>query len=216
MAAILAGTLLPAFPEAWKGKTPFLSTRIALGSTSQQVQVIIITPAFENEWLFKHTYLLWLASWSHSKSKGMSCSTAKNSRKSLNTVRARLLVLPAGLGPGGQGLQGFAENIANTFKPGKLLFFGPGILQIPDWSPHCFSQKHFLLHISLLFLVVWGTMFLKPKRSLTKGLLGRAHALQSQLNAGFGPGRAGNVRTHQHSQEKNFQWALKRPCPHPD
>lgn len=52
-------------------------------------------------------------------------STAKNSRKSLNTLIALPLVLPAGPAPGGQGLQGFAENAANAFKPGKCFFFGP-------------------------------------------------------------------------------------------
>lgn len=166
----------------------------------------------------KHTYLLWLASWSGSKSKGMNYSIAENSGKPLNTIRA----LPDGLVPGGQGLQGFSKNIANTFKHGKHLFWGAGMgsigedsqtsskdtsccksfmlphghsgmsmdthpLQTPDWSPHCLCQKHLLLYLWLLFLVAWGTMFLKTKRTWMKGLLGRAHALQSQPNAFFWP-----------------------------
>lgn len=218
MSAILAGTALPAFPEAWEGKTPLLSTRIALGSTSQQVQVIIIAPALENEWLFKHMYLLWLASLSHSKSKGMSYySTAKNSRKSLNTLIALPLVIPAGPAPGGQGLQGFAENVANTFKPGKCFFFGPEMgsrsedpeTGFEDTSgcksfplPHARSgmsmdghppnsqlvntlllSETFIASPSILVSCCLRDNVFKSQRSLTKGLLGRAHVLQPLLNA---------------------------------
>lgn len=50
MAAILAGIALPACPKTRREKKPFPSKRIALTSTSQQIQVII-APAFETEWL---------------------------------------------------------------------------------------------------------------------------------------------------------------------
>lgn len=46
-------------------------------------------------------------------------------------------------------------------------------LQIHKRSPHCFCQKHLLLHLLLLFLV-WQMMVLKPRRSLTIGFLGKA------------------------------------------
>lgn len=115
------------FQKPKREKIPFLSTVIALGSSSQQFQIITIAPTFENKLLFKHRYLLWLASWSHSKSKGRSSSPAKSCSKPLNPARALLLVpLLVWLQCPGPA-EGFAENAANNLRPRKCLVFGPGM-----------------------------------------------------------------------------------------